>query len=570
MPSIIVLVLACLVLTRAALSQAPQILVLKNIGIVGIGGVFDETGRDIVIAGGRISAIRSASAKAPEEARLIDCTGKWAVPGLIDMQVNLAFARTDTHELRQNLTELFAAGITSVLDIGGNGTFGNHGTAEFGPRVFLGGPPLRGAEVEWDPIEAGSLAKIVQDSKQAREAVRQAKQAGARLIFLDANLEPGEVKAVLREAQSIDLPAGGRLILTSTSDAVKAGLTILFDIRSLLSDFVDGDQRKSLTKLWSESPVVVYGPRGSKFIFEGWQEIEVPKDIRRNLAALTERAVFLTPGLALELGRLQQYSMSGDAAKVAQVQEKLSAILRLAFDQHVPLLAGSGFAAYENWRPTLHDEIDAWVQAGIETRFALEAATINAGHALRQSGKLGQIESSLTADLLVLNEHPFTNPSTLRTPWLVIREGKVYTRDELLAKLDPHRLAERKIRSMLERQEVAWNDGDLERYMRGYWKSDSTVFASGGTVSRGWQATLERFRHNYGTAERMGQLTFEIHAIDFLTNEWAKVLGNWKIDRKDENLHGLFTLVCREINGDWKIIHDHTSISPAETNASKR
>ena len=77
-------------------------------------------------------------------------------------------------------------------------------------------------------------------------------------------------------------------------------------------------------------------------------------------------------------------------------------MLRLAFDLQVPLLAGSDYATDKNWRVTLHDELESWVRAGLGARFAIEVATINAGHDLRQSDYVGQIASGMLADIILI------------------------------------------------------------------------------------------------------------------------------------------------------------------------
>ena len=54
-------------------------------------------------------------------------------------------------------------------------------------------------------------------------------------------------------------------------------------------------------------------------------------------------------------------------------------------------------------------------------------------------------------------------------------------------------------------QVAAWNRGDLDGFMAGYWKSPDLVFFSNGTRTRGWQATLERYQKRYqaeGTEEQ--------------------------------------------------------------------
>src|SRR5271156_5199906 len=66
------------------------------------------------------------------------------------------------------------------------------------------------------------------------------------------------------------------------------------------------------------------------------------------------------------------------------------------------------------------------------------------------------------------------------------------------------------IQAVLDAQVTAWNKGDLPKFMEGYWQSPELTFYSGKTVTRGWQATLERYRKRYQTEGReMGKLAFQ-------------------------------------------------------------
>ena len=53
------------------------------------------------------------------------------------------------------------------------------------------------------------------------------------------------------------------------------------------------------------------------------------------------------------------------------------------------------------------------------------------------------------------------------------------------------------IKAVLFAQQAAWNRGDLDGFMAGYVRSDELRFASGGTITYGWQTTLERYRKHY-------------------------------------------------------------------------
>lgn len=115
------------------------------------------------------------------------------------------------------------------------------------------------------------------------------------------------------------------------------------------------------------------------------------------------------------------------------------------------------------------------------------------------------------------------------------------------------------IRKVMEAQTIAWNKGDIEGFMIGYWKSPQMTFVSGDNVTKGWQETTDRYKKNYDTREKMGVLTFTDLEIEVLSKDSAKVLGRWKVAHEPKDSQGRFTLIFRKLKAGWRIIHDHTS-----------
>ena len=113
--------------------------------------------------------------------------------------------------------------------------------------------------------------------------------------------------------------------------------------------------------------------------------------------------------------------------------------------------------------------------------------------------------------------------------------------------------------NVLENQRQAWNKGDVEGFMQGYWRSDSLLFVGKSEPVYGWQATLDRYKKTYASKAAMGKLTFNILKVDLLDPTNAFMLGGWHLDREKDTLGGYFTLWFRKINGEWKIVCDHTS-----------
>src|SRR5215831_5140393 len=121
-------------------------------------------------------------------------------------------------------------------------------------------------------------------------------------------------------------------------------------------------------------------------------------------------------------------------------------------------------------------------------------------------------------------------------------------------------LAKAPVQKVLDDQVAAWNKGDLEGFMAGYWKSDELTFFSGKDVTKGWNATLERYKKRYqAEGKEMGKLTFSELKIEMLGEEGALVRGRWKVVTSKETLQGLFTVIFKKTSDGWKIVHDHTS-----------
>lgn len=113
--------------------------------------------------------------------------------------------------------------------------------------------------------------------------------------------------------------------------------------------------------------------------------------------------------------------------------------------------------------------------------------------------------------------------------------------------------------AVLNAQQDAWNDGDIPSFMAGYWQSEDLRFASGGSVTTGWQATLERYQARYDTPEAMGWLAFTDLHVTQLSEDAAYVFGRWTLYRESDEPTGLFTLILRKEAEGWRVVHDHTS-----------
>jgi ketosteroid isomerase-like protein len=116
------------------------------------------------------------------------------------------------------------------------------------------------------------------------------------------------------------------------------------------------------------------------------------------------------------------------------------------------------------------------------------------------------------------------------------------------------------ITAVLDLQQAAWNRGDVDGFMEGYWNSPELSFAGSSGLTRGWQSVRDRYHKNYPDAQAMGTLHFSELQVHPLGNDAALVFGRWHLRRTSEEVSGVFTLVFQRFPEGWRIIHDHTSV----------
>lgn len=110
----------------------------------------------------------------------------------------------------------------------------------------------------------------------------------------------------------------------------------------------------------------------------------------------------------------------------------------------------------------------------------------------------------------------------------------------------------------MEQSKDAWNRGDFEQYMDVYHKSDSMVFMGINSITYGWQQTLDVYKKGYPDEETRGTLNYDYISFKMLGNDHALVIGKFYLTRAKGNIDGNFSLIWKKINGEWKIIVDHT------------
>jgi len=118
---------------------------------------------------------------------------------------------------------------------------------------------------------------------------------------------------------------------------------------------------------------------------------------------------------------------------------------------------------------------------------------------------------------------------------------------------------EQSIRTILAQQTLAWNNGNQEAFMKGYWQSDSLMFIGKSGITYGWQKTLDNYKKNYPDTASMGKLNFDLLSVKPFAENYFFVVGKWHLTRSIGDVGGVFTLLFRKVKNQWVIIADHSS-----------
>lgn len=104
-----------------------------------------------------------------------------------------------------------------------------------------------------------------------------------------------------------------------------------------------------------------------------------------------------------------------------------------------------------------------------------------------------------------------------------------------------------------------WNEGDIEGFMKYYWKSNDLQFITSKGVSRGWERVLENYQKAFPNKETMGRLEFKTDQYRRIGSHLYHTTGQWVVHQQDRVRSGYFSLIWKYFPEEgWRITIDHT------------
>jgi imidazolonepropionase-like amidohydrolase len=423
---------------------------ITNVTVIDTTGGPAKPNRTVVIDGNRITYVEKGRAHVSKQARVIDGTGKFLIPGLWDMHVHTFFGDWVPGGKEVTLPLFIANGITGVRDMGSDLDLiltARRDTLSgvlLGPRLVVAGPMLDGPKTQFP----ASIAIATPDD--GRRAVDMLKSRGVDFIKIQSYIPRDAYFAIADECKRQNIVFVGHVPdAIRASEASNAGqksfehLIGIFEASSMVEDDLlkgpkgpgrfletyDPAREAAIIQLLAKNQTwqcpTLYWERGQWLV----DAIDVTKDPDSRYAPLFWREKSwpkFTAGIIKDLDT--------DPLPVRQkfVEHELD-IVRKLHQAGVPFLAGTDTPAGVDVLPgfSLHLELQRFVAAGFTPLQALQTATINPAKFLGKTSDFGTVESGKIADLVLLDANPLDDIANTRKIEAVVANGRYYSRAQL-------------------------------------------------------------------------------------------------------------------------------------------
>jgi len=401
------LLLPLLLLAASPKTSAPSAsIAITHVAVIDATAPSPRPEMTVLLSGTRITAMGpNAQTAIPRDARVIDGTKKFLIPGLWDMHVHLTDATAAAFPM------LVAHGISGVRDLGGNLDSLDRWRAQIasgkrdGPLILRAGPFLDG------PKDVTENRLAITTPEAARRAVDSLAARGVDLLKVHNALPREAFFALMSEARKRHLPVAIHLPQNlSAAEASDSGAASLEHIETLITSAA---YRPGATaKTWDEALAESQGEAGAKLF-----------------ATFVRNHTWFDPTLSAYYRGFVHWE--NDPKKVAKRRIAMTKLIDVTGDMHragVQLLTGSDLGeASRGILPgaDLHQELAMLVEAGLTTQEALQCATLNPVRFLGMEDSLGTIAPGKRADLVLLNSNPLENINNSRTIEAVILGGRL-------------------------------------------------------------------------------------------------------------------------------------------------
>lgn len=452
--------------------------VVQNVTVIDSTGAPPQPAMTVVAEGQRFTKIGPASqVPVPPNADVIDGTGKWLIPGLIDMHVHVALCGGEPA-----LLQWLSMGITTIRDVGGDidilGPWReqlDRGEKD-GCRIVSYGPMLDGSPAIFAgrrnaALPVNNLTRVLETNEEAEAACEELLAKGVEGFKIYAGMRPDMAAAFIRKVDG-RVPVTGHLGRTWASEAIDAGINCLEHVHATCYQDVAPPEYRHAREEGNG-----YLPNYWTWLNTGWANANLDADyVNRFVEQLVSRDVCLSPTTVLITGGMstqealqepglkympkamaerrrlqaeQMQRMREEAEREGRPMPPVQAVdpavgqkardnelrfLKKVYDAGGRLVPSTDCGAAPNQVPgfSLHRELSLFSEAGIPNAKVLELATRVAATVMRKQDDYGTIEVGKRADMLLVGGDPIADIENTRKLESIVKDGRIYDSQALL------------------------------------------------------------------------------------------------------------------------------------------
>ncbi|GMQ25455.1 amidohydrolase family protein [Algoriphagus sp. oki45] len=450
-----------LVLIASCTSKSPEkadyLLLQGATALDGNGNSIPES--KILIRDGKIEAIGGKDLAVPEGAEILDLTGKFITPGLVDAHVHFGQTgffdgRPDALDIRDSLPfeevqarqkqqpnryfeTYLRSGVTAVYDVGGfEWIIDLSKSAESdldAPHVAAAGPlltPFPQDRLDIFNIPPDRQMLALTSSEFGKEMVQKLTALGSTGIKIwSLNLKDSVFMTSLRTVSEEVESQGNQLIVHSTNlDEAKEGLRL--GAKVLVHSVDDQPIDEEFIQLARQTGAV-YCP--TLVVVPGYS---VAYQSLRDGFPLNDPNQVLDPDTRSLLGASQSFfkyhpnpekyqeEIQNSFAQDEQLKARMYANLRAVYEAGIPIALSTDAGNPGTLHGlSIYDELEAMQTAGIPAKDIIPMATRNGAKAMRREQDFGTLEAGKMADLIVLEKDPSVDIRHFRSITHVMRGG---------------------------------------------------------------------------------------------------------------------------------------------------
>jgi len=438
---------------REFVSVDTAVVALTGVALLDGTGGAPRSGQTVLIRDGRIAEVGAAgSVRVPAGARTMALNGHTVIPGLVGMHDHMFYTAAGGRAVQMSYTGprlYLGSGVTTIRTTGGRAPYAEINTKDRidrglapGPRIHLTAPYITGGQ------GGGSMA-VVNSPEEARRFVAYWGSEGATWLKAYTDIRRAELKAAIEEAHKRGMKVTGHLCSVSLREAVELGIDNLEHGMLAASDF-DSSKQPDVC------PIAQVGETGEADPGGATAKSVIATLVKRRVPVTSTLAVYepfvanrptkdarvllaMAPELRTSYLQLRDEIDSSGSGPVSKEAFRNAMAFEKAFVEAGGVLAsgvdptgiGGALAGYGDQR-----NYELFIEAGFTPAVAIQIMTANGARILGVDKRLGTVERGKIADLVVLKGDLSANPSVIRQPVVVFKDGVGYDAAKLIKSVE--------------------------------------------------------------------------------------------------------------------------------------